>query len=309
MSGLDAVGASEILGGMLVVGGLAYAAWKDWRTREVSDRLWQLLAAAGALLGLVVVAPGGWLPEVLWLLVSGLVLEHLIPWDEWVEGWSESLPGALEVSAYVGLLAVLGYASFRVGVGTEGVPVIVLAVYVGVVLGRGLFELGVLYGGADAKAVIVVALLLPIDGHPLLPVPPAAALGLSIYPFALTLVMDAALLGAAVPIGLAVRNIARGEFSFPQGFTGYMLAVSDLPHRFVWLRDPTFRSALTEEELAVETAAEDQALRARQSKELEASGVARVWVTPQIPFVILLAAGAVAAVLWGNLVFDLAALL
>ncbi len=309
MSGLDAVGLRELLGGVLVVGGLGYAAWRDWRTREVTDRLWQLLAVAGTILGLVALAPYGWLPLGLWVLVSALVLEHLFPWDDWVERGSEALPGWLEIAAYLGVLFVLLYSAWSFGIGDSGVPVAVLAVYVGVVLGRGLFELGVLYGGADAKAVIVVALLLPLDPHPLLPAPVAATLGLSVYPFALTLVMDAALLGAAIPLGLALRNLLRGEFAFPQGFTGYLMPVAELPHRFVWLRDPTFRSALTEEELEVETAADDQALRVRQAAELVAQGVEQVWVTPQIPFVILLALGAAAAVLWGNLIFDLAALL
>lgn len=307
MSGVDAATISALAGGGLVLAGLGYAAWRDWRTREVSDGLWQLLAVAGALVGLAVWIPHGVLPAGLWLLVSALVLEHLFPWDDAIEGYSEVLPGVLEVAAYLGVFVLLAVAAWTRGVGDDAVPIAVLAVFVGVVLGRGLFELGVLYGGADAKAVIVVALLLPVDPYPVLAVPAAATLGLSVYPFALTLVMDAALLGVAIPVGLAVRNVAKGQFEFPRGFTGYRLAVRDLPHRFVWLRDPTFRSDLTEEELEVETAAEDEALRTRQAEELSAKGVTEVWVTPQVPFVILLAGGALVAILLGNLLFDLAA--
>jgi prepilin signal peptidase PulO-like enzyme (type II secretory pathway) len=60
-------------------------------------------------------------------------------------------------------------------------------------------------------------------------------------------------------------------------------------------------------EVAAETSEDDRRERVKAAQELEASGVTRVWVTPQIPFLVLMAAGAVVALLAGNLVLDLLA--
>lgn len=298
----------EALSLVALLGGFLVAAAKDWATREVSDRLWQAMAVAGLVLGGVSAGSGGVVAFVLWVVVGLFVLQHLVPWDVAFERRSESLPGYLEIGMYAGvglLLVVVGIFS---GVGTaSGVPVPVVAVFVTVLIARGLFELGVLYGGADAKALMVAGLVLPLFPTPLLSVPATASAILSLYPFSLTLLIDAALLAVTIPLYLALRNLISGEFEFPRGFVGYRIPVSELPRRFVWLRDPTFGAAAVadSEEADVDTAEEDQTMRERQARELAAAGVDRVWVTPQLPFVVLMAAGAFAAVLAGNLLFDL----
>ena len=120
--------------------------------------------------------------------------------------------------------------------------------------------------------------------------------------------MNAALFSVGVPIGLAVRNAMHGEFHGLRGFTGYALPVDELPRRYVWVRDPTFGDA-RREEAEIETSADDRRRRSEIARELSARGVRRVWVTPQLPFLVLMALGAVAALLAGNLVVDLIAVL
>jgi len=273
--------------------------------REVDDLVWLVAALVGSALGFVAFAGLGVVPVLSWALVSGLVLEHLVPWDVRVERVSESLPGAVELVLYLGIgLGLLGLA-LSAGVGSSGIPLEAIAVYASVLLARALFELGVLYGGADAKAIMVAGILVPLDAAPVFHVPFAASTFLAIYPFTLTLLVNAALLAVVVPVGLAVRNALRGRFEFPRAFTGYQIPVAELPRRFVWLRDPTFRPGGEEDE--ADTAEEDQTLRERQARELAAQGIREVWVTPQLPFVVFLAAGAVAGLLAGNLLFDLLA--
>lgn len=293
----------EAAGALVLVGGLLFAAVADLRTREVSDRLWQVLGSVGALLGAAMVAPGGLLPLALWAVAAALALEHLFPWDDALGERHAAKVPVLEVVAYVGALAAVGASAARWGVGPATVPITVIALVVTVVLARALFELGVLYGGADAKALIVSGVLVPTFGTPLLTAPAADLLLLRILPFSLTLLTDAALLSVVVPLTLAVRNIVRGEFTFPRGFTSYTLDVAELPHRFVWVRDHT----LGEDTLVddVETSADDTRRRVEIARKLESQGVRRVWVTPQLPFLVLLAAGTIAGLLAGNLLLDL----
>ena len=274
--------------------------------REVDDYLWLGAGLLGVALGGVLEASRGWEPLLLWGLVGGFVLQHVVPWDVPLEKHSDAAPGIAEAGIYTGVSVALIVAGLTTPIGPTGLPLEVIAVYLSVLIARALFEFGVLYGGADAKAIMVAGLIIPLDATPLLPLPSAATAILGYYPFTLTLLMDAALLAAVVPIGLAVRNLSHGGMDGLRGFTGYRLPVAELPHRFVWLRDPTFH---IDPESDVETTEEDVALRTRQARELTERGVREVWVTPQLPFVVFLFAGAVTAILAGNLLFDVFALL
>ena len=296
------------LGGDLAVllGGFAYAAVADLRTREVSDHLWQVMGLLGVGLGTVGVAGGGALPTGLWLLIGAFTLQHVFGWDELLGEDGGRAADLIEAIVYGVVLVVVIACAVHYGISATGVPWEVLAVLISVLFARGLFEAGVLYGGADAKALMIAAVILPTFSTVLLPLPSSFAAVLNTLPFAIDLLMNAALLAVVIPIGIALRNIARHEFRWPEGFTGYMLPVAEIPHRFVWLEDPLAHGARERDE--VETSEDDQRERERQAAELSSKGLRRVWVTPQIPFLVLMAAGAVAAVLAGNLVLDLIAL-
>jgi archaeal preflagellin peptidase FlaK len=263
------------------------------------------MGVLGLALGIGVVSPGGLLPVVLWLVIGAFTLQHLFPWDDALGERVGPFADLIEGTAYLAVILVVAVSAARFGIGPTEVPIPVLALLVTVLFARGLFELGVLYGGADAKALMIAGILLPIFADPLLPQTPGVSLLLTVLPYPVDLLVDAALLSLLIPLGIGVRNLARHEFSFPRGFTGYTIAVRDLPHRFVWLKDPLRADAA--DPRRPETSEEDQLERARVARELEAKGVERVWVTPQIPFLVLMAAGAVAALLGGNLVLDILA--
>ncbi len=304
MGGIPPEFAYALRGAVLLVG-LGYAAVQDVKLREVSDEVWQAMGLAGAALGIVLAIALGPVATLFWVVAAVFVLQHLFAWDLRFERYSPRLPGRLEATFYAATVALLIALALLLGVGPQGLPIEVIAVVASVLVARALFEAGVLYGGADAKALMVIGLILPVSAFPLWS--PAAAAGvLPYYPFAINVLIDAAFLALAIPISLAVRNLAAGEFEFPRGFLGYRLPVEELPHRFVWLRDPTFGPSAPEE---ADTSEADQRLRERQAADLERRGVRRIWVTPQLPFILWILAGTVAALLIGNLVFDLASVL
>jgi archaeal preflagellin peptidase FlaK len=291
----------------LLLVGFVYASIADLRTREVSDRLWQVLGVVALALGAVQVGPGGTLPLALWFLVGLLTLQHMFAWDSFLGGLGERFADLLELAFYLVVITAVAFAAARVGVGPTGVPYAVIAVLLTVIFARGLFEVGVLYGGADAKALMVAGFLVPVFANPWY-VPDATTSVLnSVLPFAVNLLMDAALASVVVPIALAIRNLRRREFSFPRGFTGYSLPIDELPDRYVWVRDPAVTERGKDEE-AGDTSEDDRNYRTQVAEQLRAKGIARVWVTPQLPFIVLMTIGAVAALLAGNLVVDLLAL-
>jgi preflagellin peptidase FlaK len=226
----------------------------------------------------------------------------MFPWDSGFGDFWAGQADRIELGAYVGVIIVAAVAITRVGINAHGVPWAVVAVLAVVVAARGLFELGVLYGGADAKALMISGLLVPVLSTPLVFTPPHAPSALSYLPFPVSLLTNAALFSIAVPLGLAIHNARRREFSFSKGFMGYSLAVEELPNRFVWVKDPAVPFDPSTDD--AETSADDARERRRIARDLKARGIRRVWVTPQVPFLAVMAAGAVAAVLAGNLLLD-----
>jgi hypothetical protein len=294
--------------GALLVG-LALAAASDLRTREVTDRLWQGLGVVGGILGALALAPGGFVAVAAWIAVAALVVEHTVAWDEALPESVRPHALGLEAGGYGVVLVGLALAVARYGVGPTGVPVAVLAVLVTVLFARLLYQFQILYGFADAKALMLIGLLVPTFGEPWFSGSTGSGTLLAWMPFAITALTDGALLSVALPLALAVRNLRRGEFTFPRGFTGYSLEVAELPRRFVWVRDPELDADLAEEVEEADTSDEDTRLRAEAARRFLARGVTRVWVSPQVPYVVLLALGTLAGLLAGNLVLDLRAVL
>ena len=109
------------------------------------------------------------------------------------------------------------------------------------VLYQGFFQLGLLRGGADTKAMMALTLLIPyypdLAPFPLLTVPSSVATAMRIwFPFSLVVLVNAAILFLAVPVVYAIVNAARGEFEFPQALFGTKASLDDLPPH-VWLME------------------------------------------------------------------------
>ena len=289
---------------VLLLAGFGYAGWADFREREVADELWQTLGVLGFLIGFVPIVPGGAVPTVLWAVVGLFVIQHLFSWDTRLGPNGERYADLIELVLYVAVIAIIAVAAARLGVGPSGVPVPVLAVLVTVLFARGLFEACILYGGADAKALMIAGLLVPMFPSPLIPPPASIAPVTQILPFSVNVVMNAALFSLVVPIAIAIRNLRAGEFHGISGFLGYSIPVDDLPRKFVWVRDPMSAQG-REEEKSIETSEDDRRRRVEIAQELRSRGVKRVWVTPQIPFLVLMAFAVVGALLAGNIVFDI----
>ncbi|WP_144904809.1 prepilin peptidase [Halobellus captivus] len=84
------------------------------------------------------------------------------------------------------------------------------------------------FGGADAKALITIAILLPtfptyyFAGFTL----PVIETTLGV--FSMTVLTNTVVLAAAYPVALGVRNLRTGDVRFPTSFLGLRIAVDDL---------------------------------------------------------------------------------
>ncbi len=170
-----------------------------------------------------------------------------------------------------------------------------------IVIAHGLYYFGLLRGGADAKALMALALLVPgfyphIGPLPLLRVDPIAEPLVAVtFPFAFVVLLNSALLFLVLPLAFLVRNAARGNAKLPRGLFGFRVPLDRVP-RYAWFMDriedgrPAF--------VYFPPRKED---REEQVRLLREHGFTHVWVTPQIPFVVAMLIGFALAVVFGNL--------
>jgi archaeal preflagellin peptidase FlaK len=283
---------------------LLAAAGSDLRTRKVSDRWWIALGSIGLAILAVQLDLERADAASAALLGSAALLFYAIFFGDPLLDREGFHPRPLRIGLFVvaGVLFVFP-AALHAALG-EGLPRETLDLYsvpAMVVIYQAFYWARLLHGGADAKGLIALTLLVPTypDASPFpLLAGGSRAEGLfrSVFPFSLVVWVDALVLFLAIPLGLVLANAIRGDFAMPQAFLGYRVRVDAFP-RFVWLMekiDDRGQHVLVLFPKRGTNAAEELS-------RLRAAGIERVWVTPQIPFLVLLLGGFVLAFLAGNL--------
>jgi len=206
----------------------------------------------------------------------------------------------------------VGIAFAGYGAVVQGMSFLILPIFSATITGAVsyiFFRLG-FFGAADAKALICIALLFPTQpGFTILShnFPILGAYVPVAFPFALTVLLNAAVLALAVPISLFFRNLhSLGLREFKGNaamcFVAYRVNIDRLrSDRFARLTHTyeeidghlTRRYSLGGTPLNSDTV---QLLTAYHREEKVA---AEVWVTPELPFILFIALGFLASCLIG----------
>jgi preflagellin peptidase FlaK len=274
---------------------LICASYLDIRTRRVPDRFWILLSMLGVVLILLRIVIDEERREYALILLPIAAILSDVYFDS--EGGSILARGA-PVLKYA--LALSSVVALGVLWGEELYFQHLLAVPIMMMVFILMYILDIIKGGADAKALIALAILFPVvpafGGFPM--VAPGDATASVVFPFSFAVLIDAAILVVFLPLGFLVRNIAAREIRFPQMFLGYKIDSNADAPGFVWLmeriedgRHVTHSRPKGDENLEEEL------------RKLRERGVSRVWVTPKIPFIVPIMAGLILATIAGNLMF------
>ncbi|MEC8869484.1 MAG: hypothetical protein VX511_02535 [Candidatus Thermoplasmatota archaeon] len=274
MESLDAI--------RLVIGAVAlgYGAWSDWQTRRVPDRTWQLAGGAGlALLAVELwqtqASAGTW---GLAIALGALFWYSQID-DEAIHGRELTAWRAIQVAGVVG---IAHFALFE-GWGallTGGYAVELLAALALMVMMYGWYYFGPTIGGADVKALLTVAVLVPFapdTGATL------QAFGDQGFPFPWVVFMNSLLLYLAIPIGLLVWNIAHGNLEKPwlQALLGVRMDLTKARESFVWpmtrvVGNRTVLAPMVKRDLDLPS----------EWDALATAGVMHPWVSLKVPYII-----------------------
>ena len=171
------------------------------------------------------------------------------------------------------------------------IPIMIILMYI-------FFQLRLIFGGADAKAIMALAILVPLE-----PSIFEFPLFSSFMPFSWVILSNSVLLFLLIPVSLLIFNIARRNIEFPYCLLGYKLSVEKAKERFVWplekIVDGKRKFSYMPKEFDVEDDLET----------FEKNGIMEIWVTPKIPFMIPLLAGFLCSFIFGDLLFHLISLI
>jgi len=274
---------------------LGYASVRDVKDRRVPNAPWLILAIIGLVLVPVQISVDNMPLEYALVLVPILAILADVYWDAG-EGsrlarWGPYVKYAFAIVALVALgyyWSTDSYFQYLLAA-----PIMMLFVVV-------LYMADVIRGGADAKALISLAILFPrypiLGGLPWLD--GAGGTGQLFFPFSFVILINAAIFTALLALVFLAKNVAVGDRRFPQALLGYRVETSKLKGKHVWLMEriedgtnKVYSRPRSEEDLEHEIAL------------LNEAGLTKVWITPKIPFIVPMLASLIFSTVVGNLVF------
>jgi preflagellin peptidase FlaK len=167
------------------------------------------------------------------------------------------------------------------------IPIMILLIYA-------FFQMRLLFGGADAKALMALAILIPIQ-----PSIGNYPIWTSFWPGSWTVFCNAVLLFLVIPLSLLIYNIMKRNIQFPHVLLGYKMSVEKAKQTFVWplerIKDGKRKLSYMPKEFDAD----------KELAEFEKLGITEIWVTPKIPFMIPLLVGFIVAFFPGDLLMQL----
>jgi len=295
---------------LTALGILGFASYKDWKIREVEDESWMAMEIVGfGLLLVTLVLWGSELIHYLFLFPIFTACAYAF-WGspEIKELAKGSKPDILWGVVYaVSIIIVIVYVYLNVIKTFPSFPKetqMLLPMFLVILLYYLLYYLNIggihlLHGGADAKGLIALSVLVPL--YPVfwsLPLKDAVTGTLidSYFPFSLSILMNAAALAVLVYLLFPFINIAHRKFGI-QMFFGYTMDINKVGDSHVWLMqrcDKNFKQRIVLMPASLPGHKGDL----RRLKKL---GEERVWVSPKVPFIIPIFLGVIAQVVVGNL--------
>jgi archaeal preflagellin peptidase FlaK len=272
------------------------ASISDWRKREVSDAHWAIMGIAGlVLLAVQILLDNEDLTYLLFLLpMAWFFFDMLVERRGMFEDGINPLPIALYLGSFVILALLLSqFWDQEYMWQLMVIPILFVVIFF-------LYQFNVIKGGADAKALMAVALLIPryprLDPFPLIQVTVDATQ--YIMPFAILVLFNAALLTLVVPLVMLAYNIYRRDIKFPAMFFGYTMDLPEARKKFVWPMEYMKDGVL---KMSVFVKSDDST--EEQIDQLEVAGRTKIWVTPKIPFLIPITASLIFSSIVGNIIF------
>lgn len=200
-------------------------------------------------------------PDAAWALMAG-VGAVLLAVQAWLQpAFLETYLASLVTAAVIAVLAVAGYLT------------------------------GLIAGGADAKALVSLAVLAPV------PLDLAWTIPLdSVLPLVVTAIANGLVVGLAVPVALLFANLARGDVDGWRTFLATRVSTENVRERVTWPLEYVDEQGT----VVTVTMPGNVPVDGFDREQLLEAGRDRVWVSPKIPFLVPLTFGFAVSVIVGD---------
>ena len=156
-----------------------------------------------------------------------------------------------------------------------------------------MFQLRLIFGGADAKALMALAILLPLKPEIMqFPLLEGSTIAM---PGSWIVFSNSILLFLFIPLSLLLLNIIKRNIEFPFCVLGYKMSVEKAKQTFVWPLEKIKNGKRKFSYMPKNFEIDDELLA------FEKQGIKEIWVTPKVPFMIPLLAGFIVTFLLGDL--------
>ena len=166
------------------------------------------------------------------------------------------------------------------------IPVMIGLVYL-------LFQLRIIFGGADAKAIMAIAILVPLE--PLFFQFPFFRGGF--MPFSWVIFQNSLIIFLFIPLSLFIYNIIKRNTKFPNAFLGYVMDIKTAREKFVWPLERIVDGEIKRVYVPKEFDA------SKEFDKFEKEGIKEIWVTPKVPFMIPLLIGFIISFILGDIFY------
>jgi preflagellin peptidase FlaK len=166
------------------------------------------------------------------------------------------------------------------------IPIMIGLVYL-------LFQLRIIFGGADAKAIMAIAILVPLE--PFIFQFPIFQGGF--MPFSWTIFQNSLIIFLFIPLSLFIFNIIKRDTKFPNAFLGYVMDIKTAREKFVWPLERIVDGKLKRSYMPKEFDA------SKEFDKFEKEGIKEIWVTPKVPFMIPLLIGFIISFILGDIFY------
>ncbi len=168
------------------------------------------------------------------------------------------------------------------------IPIMIGFIYI-------LFQMRLLFGGADAKAIMALTILLPLQPN----IYDLPIWGQSFMPASWTVFVNSLIIFLFIPIFLLIYNLIQRNIKLPHALLGYKMKLQKAKEKYVWplekIQDGKTKLIIRPKEFDTK----------EEYNEFEKQGITEIWVTPKIPFMIPLLLGFICTFIFGDILYTI----
>ena len=198
------------------------------------------------------------------------------------------------------IMSVIGVILLLTQYLTIGFENIMILIFIPIMIGFVylLFQMSLLFGGADAKAIMAITIILPLQPK----IYDLPIWGQSFMPASWTVFVNSLIIFLFIPIFLLIYNLTQRNIKLPHALLGYKMKLQKAKEKFVWplekIKDGKTKLIIRPKEFDTK----------EEYKEFEKQGITEIWVTPKIPFMIPLLLGFIFTFIFGDILYTIMSL-